>query len=123
MIKVTFCLHRLPSLSREEFFDYWFNQHAPLVRRQREALRMRRYVQCHTVETPLNAAMARPRGAPAEIYDGYAQVWWESEEVLRAVMDSAEGREAGRILIEDEKKFVDLGRSPIWFGEERPIFE
>ena len=31
MIKLTFCLHRLPHLSREAFQDYWFNNHAQLV--------------------------------------------------------------------------------------------
>jgi hypothetical protein len=67
--------------------------------------------------------MARPRGTPAEIYDGYAQVWWDGVEAMRAAMETPEGREAGRVLIEDEKTFVDLSRSPIWLGEEKPIFE
>ena len=32
MLKLMFCLHRLPHLSVEEFQDYWYNQHGPLVR-------------------------------------------------------------------------------------------
>ena len=32
MIKLSFCLHRLPNLSREAFQQYWFDVHAPLVR-------------------------------------------------------------------------------------------
>ena len=47
MIKLTFCLRRRPDLSREAFYDYWLNQHAPLVRRHQSALRMRRYIQLH----------------------------------------------------------------------------
>ena len=31
MIKLTFCLVRLPHLSREAFQRYWFETHAPLV--------------------------------------------------------------------------------------------
>ena len=31
MIKLTFCLRRLPHLTREEFQTYWREQHAPLV--------------------------------------------------------------------------------------------
>ena len=33
MLKLTFCLHRLPGMSREDFQDYWYNQHGPLVAR------------------------------------------------------------------------------------------
>ena len=30
-------------------------------------------------------------------------------------------REAGRLLLEDEKRFIDLERSPLWWGEEKEI--
>ncbi|MFT5776135.1 EthD domain-containing protein, partial [Hyphomonas sp.] len=30
MIKLSFCLRRLPHLSREDFQTYWREQHAPL---------------------------------------------------------------------------------------------
>ena len=29
--------------------------------------------------------------------------------------------DAGRMLLEDERKFIDLTRSPLWWGEERVI--
>jgi len=29
--------------------------------------------------------------------------------------------EAGRMLLEDERKFIDLSRSPLWWGEEKVI--
>jgi len=32
MVKLVFCLTRLPHLSREEFQRYWRERHGPLVR-------------------------------------------------------------------------------------------
>ena len=45
MIKLTFCLARLPHLTREQFQDYWLNKHAPLVASHKATLGIRRYVQ------------------------------------------------------------------------------
>ena len=42
MIKLTFCLTRLPHLSREAFQHYWINTHAPLVASVAETLMIRR---------------------------------------------------------------------------------
>ena len=36
-------------------------------------------------------------------------------------MTSPEGQAAGLALLEDERKFIDLARSPLWFGEEKRI--
>ena len=121
MIKLTFCLHRLPSLSREDFQRYWFDKHAPLVEQHRTALHIRRYVQMHSTTTEINDAIRTGRGAP-EMYDGVAELWWDSIDDLEAAITSPEGQSAGRELLEDERKFIDLPRSPLFLGEERPIF-
>ena len=47
VLKLTFCLRRLPSLSLAEFQDYWLNKHGPLVSSLQPALGMVRYVQLH----------------------------------------------------------------------------
>jgi uncharacterized protein (TIGR02118 family) len=120
MIKLTFCLHRLPSLSREAFQRYWFEKHAPLVARHRETLRIRRYVQMHSATTELNDVVRAGRNAP-EMYDGVAELWWESFDDLAAATASPEGQAAGLALLEDERKFIDLHRSPLFFGEEKTI--
>jgi uncharacterized protein (TIGR02118 family) len=120
MIKLTFCLHRLPGLSRAEFQHYWFEAHAPLVARHRDALRIRRYVQMHSTETPFNDAIRDGRGAPA-MYDGVAELWWDSLDDLAAATASAQGQAAGLELLEDERKFIDLSRSPLFLGEEKTI--
>ncbi|MFZ5781419.1 MAG: EthD domain-containing protein [Pseudomonadota bacterium] len=121
MLKLTFCLRRLPKLSLEEFQDYWLHKHGPLVRSLQPALGMVRYVQCHRLAGDLADGMRRVRGAP-EPYDGIAELWWESEERWRTAGRTAEGREAGRILLEDEAKFVDLARSPLWLNHEHVVF-
>jgi hypothetical protein len=64
--------------------------------------------------------MRKARGAP-EPYDGVAELWWESEEALRAAR-GPEAREAGRLLLEDEAKFIDLANSPLWFNHEHVIY-
>ena len=38
MIKLTFCLKRLPHLTRAEFQTYWRDVYAPLVQTQAEVL-------------------------------------------------------------------------------------
>ncbi|MBI1180128.1 MAG: EthD family reductase [Alphaproteobacteria bacterium] len=121
MIKLTFCLRRLPHLSREQFQDYWLNHHGPLVRSQMQAMRVRRYVQTHSLGEPaLSAALNASRGSP-EPYDGIAELYWDSREALQAVGKDPAGREAGRILLEDERKFIDLPNSPLWYNEEHEI--
>lgn len=120
MVKLVFCLHRLPSLSREEFQRYWRDTHGPLVRRHAASLRIRRYVQLHTIDDPINAALAASRGGP-EPFDGIAELWWDSADELRAGTSSPEGQRAGAELLEDERRFIDLPRSPLWIAREVPI--
>lgn len=120
MIKLTFCLHRLPNLSREAFQKYWFEKHAPLVRSHKDVLNIRRYIQMHSATTELNDVIRAGRGAP-EMYDGVAELWWDSFESLSAATATPEGQAAGLALLEDERKFIDLARSPLWFGEEKAV--
>jgi uncharacterized protein (TIGR02118 family) len=121
VLKLTFCLRRLSTLSLAEFQDYWLNKHGPLVRSLQPALGMVRYVQLHRLPGDLADGMRRMRGAP-EPYDGVAELWWESEETYRAVRRNPAAREAGRELLEDEAKFIDLARSPLWLSREEVIY-
>ena len=121
MLKLTFCLRRKAGLSLPEFQEYWLNRHGPLVRRLQPALGMVRYVQVHRRDDELGHGMAKVRGAP-EPYDGVAELWWESEESFRAARRTPEAREAGRLLLEDEAKFIDLPNSPLWLNREQVIY-
>ena len=67
-----------------------------------------------------DASIFSGTGGP-EGYDGVAQLWWDSlEDMARAEPKAA--AEAGRLLLEDERKFIDLPNSPLWWGEEKVIF-
>jgi uncharacterized protein (TIGR02118 family) len=120
MVKLVFCLRRRPDLSREDFQRYWFDVHGPLVRDRAAVLGVRRYVQVHTAPTPVNDALRASRGAPEE-FDGVAELWWDSIEALVATGVTEAARTAAADLLEDERKFIDLSRSPLWLAEEREI--
>ena len=109
MIKLTFCLIRLPHLSREAFQDYWRNTHGPLVASVAETLKIRRYVQLHSL-------------APAASdYDGVAELWFDSLEVVVENGRRPEAQAAGALLLEDERRFIDLSKSPLWWGEDKVV--
>ncbi|MGC5024071.1 EthD domain-containing protein [Tsukamurella sp. DT100] len=121
MIKLVFCLRRVSSLSPEEFDRYWREDHAALVRRHSAALRIRRYTQSAPFSDPRIAATLQARGSTVAPYDGVAELYWDSIDDLVAVGASNEGRDAGRALLEDERRFIDLAESPIFYTEERIV--
>ncbi len=122
MIKLVFPLHRRPDLTREEFQTYWRDTHAPLVIERAATLGIKRYIQVHTSDTPINAGLREGRGGP-EAYDGTAELWFESDVSLMASLGRPEWLEASAELVEDEHNFVDLKRSPLWLGDEVVIVE
>jgi uncharacterized protein (TIGR02118 family) len=123
MIKLVFTLRRREDMSREEFQRYWREEHAPLVKRHAAALHIRRYVQVHARETELDEAIAGLRESEPRFYDGVAELWWDSLEDLVAAFSSDAGQSASRELLEDEARFIDLPRSPLWLGEENVVFD
>ena len=120
MLKILFCLRRLPSLSVAEFQKYWYEVHAPLVRKHRKVLRIARYVQFHSDLGELTQKLTAFRGSP-EPFDGVAEIWYENREALEALGRDPQARAASKELKEDEMRFIDTARSPIWTGEERTI--
>jgi uncharacterized protein (TIGR02118 family) len=120
VIKLVFCLRRLPHLSREQFQKYWRETHGPLVREREKVLGIRRYVQVHTLDDQANALLRSSRGGPEE-FDGVAELWWDSREALERALSSSEGQTAGAELLADERRFIDLARSPLWLAEEHPV--
>ncbi|WP_066774963.1 EthD domain-containing protein [Sphingomonas sp. CCH5-D11] len=121
MIKMIFCLRRRAELSPAAFQAYWRDRHAPLVAEVAPLLRIRRYVQSHSFEDPQLAGPVAARGAIVPHYDGVAELYWDSIEDLTAVNDSKEAREAGRRLLEDERNFIDLSQSPLFWVRENHV--
>lgn len=120
MIKLVFCLRRRPELSRQEFQTYWRETHGPLVRERARTIGALRYVQVHTDFDDLNDALQQTRGGP-EAYDGVAELWFEDRAALEAALSGDDARGAALDLLEDERKFIDLERSPLWLGQEREV--
>ena len=104
MIKFVMCIHRHPDMTRQQFQDYWMNQHGPFFMGNAAAMRTRKYVQSHTVDTPLNEGLRSSRGMLPE-YDGVAEVWFESEQELMEAMDTPQGQKLSAALLEDEGEF------------------
>ncbi|MHB8423188.1 MAG: EthD domain-containing protein [Leptospirales bacterium] len=74
MIKLVMCVRRRPDLSRAEFQDYWLNHHVPLYQKFADTYKATRYVQSHTINTPLNDNVKKAREVSEE-YDGIAEIW------------------------------------------------
>ena len=120
MIKLTFAVRRRDDIEPEEFHRYWRDEHGPLVRSLQAVLGMRRYVQVHRLETPLNDVLQGSRNA-LEPFDGTAELWWDDLDALTAASSTSEGLAAGQTLLTDEARFIDLARSALWLGEEVEI--
>jgi uncharacterized protein (TIGR02118 family) len=121
MIKLVFSLRRRPDVTRDEFQAYWRDRHAPLVARHADVLRIRRYVQTHARPSEVGAAQSAARGSEPDVYDGQAELWWGSLDDIVAAVSTPAGQQAALELLEDERRFIDLERSPLWIGEEHLI--
>ena len=121
MIKFVYVVRRRPDVSPDAFRKYWLESHGPLVRKNAEALRARRYVQSHTINTPFNFIAQRPRGSAAP-FDGITEVWWDGIKDMVIAGMTSKGREANRVLAQDEANFCDLPNCSVFFTEEHTIF-
>jgi len=104
-------------MSREDFKDYWMNKHGSFFMKNSDAMGAKKYVQSHTLDTPLNEGLRSSRGMLPE-YDGVAEVWFESEQALMEGMSSPEGQKLGAALLEDEGNFIDHSKSSAFIVEE-----
>lgn len=122
MLKVMYSVRRRSELTREEFDRYWIEHHAPLVRAHQDLLGIRRYIQTVPLANPeAQRALRASRGAEAVDYDGLTEVWYDDLETHLAVRKTPEGARAVQRLIEDERRFIDLGSAQLWYGMERSI--
>ena len=118
MIKAVSFFKRKAGMPVEEFQAYWLRTHPTAVVRLPG---VRRYVQSHTLDNAnMQQALAASRKAePA--YDGVAELWWDSMEDFAGGSATPEGRAAALELLEDERKFIDHARSPLWVSQEHEI--
>lgn len=117
MIKLVMCLHRRPDITREAFQEYWRQNHGPFFMQNAAVMGTKKYLQSHTLTSPLNDGMRQSRGM-AEAFDGVAEAWFESEQDLMEAMGSTEMAELGPKLVADENNFIDHQRSCAFLVEE-----
>jgi len=119
MIKVSFCVRRLPHMSRKEFQTYWRDKHPVAVPTDSVAtLGIKRYIQVHTLDTDVRELVVGPRTGLEEPLDGIAELWVESIEALERDWSTAEAKQILQAFFEDEKNFIDWSRSTILVSEE-----
>lgn len=117
MIKFIMCCTRNHEMTREQFLKYWQHSHAPLFNSFAESYGTKKYIQCHTIDTPLNQGIRESRGMQQE-FDGVAEVWFESEHALIEAMSSPEGQKISAILKDDESTFIDHSKSTAFIARE-----
>jgi len=113
MVKLIICATRKAGISHEDFDAYWRDKHGPLVKSVAEFARhLRKYVQCHLVETRV------PFGI-AGTYDGVAELWFDSVDEAAAAFNEPKYLE---IIRPDELKFVDSRQCISFVTEELTVF-
>jgi uncharacterized protein (TIGR02118 family) len=121
-LKVTYLLAGREGLSQAQVQRTWLQDHGPLVASVAETLLMARYVQSHAVHPDLNAGF-REAGGYLPPLDGITEVWMTGESDLEASSATEAGRAAGMALVEDERRFVEMGRSRCFLTREHLIFD
>lgn len=115
MIKLSMGLKRLPSLSREQFLAYWTQQHAALVKENATRLGIVRYAQVHGLAESEFLVAGVP-GAASSVFDGVAEIWFNDLSAAASSGRTREGREAMKLLRDDERNFIDPIQSVVWWG-------
>ncbi len=121
MLKLTFCMYRLPHLTREQFQNYWENKH-PLSAPSNavEVLGIRKYIQVFPLSEADNSSVKKVRNGSNE-FDGVAEIWIDDLETFTTKWKTGEGKEAFESFLEDEKNFVDWERSICFLAEEKVV--
>jgi uncharacterized protein (TIGR02118 family) len=82
--------------STADFRSYWLDHHGALAARLPG---LRRYEQNHVIDQA-QRGISYERGP--EQLDGFSMLWFDSEEAMRAALDT----DAGRALVADENHFI-----------------
>jgi uncharacterized protein (TIGR02118 family) len=120
-VKLVYVIRARQDVPPAEFHRYWRDEHGPKVKSVAEAIGAVRYVQSHTLDTPLNDLLVQSRGA-SPVYEGITEVWWDSLDDLQAAVATEEGAAAMQLLMEDESTFIDFAGSTVFLTEELEIF-
>jgi uncharacterized protein (TIGR02118 family) len=93
MVKLVEFVSRRPGMEVEAFQEYWRTVHGPLAAK---IPMIRHYVQCHT-------RLSAYRAGRQPLYDGVAEVWFDSTEAMR----QSEKTPEYAVVRADEPNFID----------------
>jgi hypothetical protein len=85
-------------------------------------MRMKRYLQVHYYQDPVEQQLRAGRGTTVAPYTGHAEAWFDRGE-LATIANSLEGKRAMELAVEDEARFIDFPRSAMWIGKERVFID
>ncbi|MBD2022143.1 EthD domain-containing protein [Leptolyngbya sp. FACHB-36] len=127
MIKFVYCLRKRSDLSDAEFHTFWRDVHGPFIRDLAQTLQATKYIQSHTLNTPVNVEIAKSRDLDPSAYDGVTEIWWESMDDFLAAVSTPEGQAAAKQYITDpdvgEVNFIDFSQSRAFLTEEHTVFD
>jgi uncharacterized protein (TIGR02118 family) len=106
MVKIVYCISKLPNLSNDEFHRYWRETHGPIAAR---IPGVQKYVQSHAIHRAL--------GGREPSFDGVAELWFDDWAALERALESPEARAA----VEDERRFIDHSRVAFFIAEEHHV--
>jgi len=122
MLKMVIEVWKKDGMSDEAFSQRWLGEHGKLVKQHAKAMGFVRYIQSHKLPSPEIEAFAEGRGwKPAP--DGLTEVWWESEDSMKAALGSAEGQAASAALHADEVHFIESSKISAYLAREEVIFD
>ena len=107
MVKVVVLFKRKDGLSREEFIDYYENQHVKLFADKIPGSGIVRVVRRYF--TPISAAFSGS-DVPSE-FDGILEIWFEDEKSFDGWFNGPRDAEFERIIMEDEAKLFDKSKA------------
>jgi hypothetical protein len=122
MVKLSFCMRRLPHLSREDFQKYWREEHPKAAGRGANALGIRRYIQVHALPEDVNRQLQSIRVGEDD-FDGVADIWLDSLDAYHENWEGEAGKKAFQSFLDDEQNFVDWGRSVFFLADETVMIE
>jgi uncharacterized protein (TIGR02118 family) len=123
VIKSVLVFSRRADFPAEDFSKRWLEDHGALVRKHAKALRIRRYIQSHRLQSDKLGEFNGPRGWPQSKFDGLAEVWLDSIEDFHAALASPEGQAASQELARDEAEFIDPSSVQMFLSVEHVILD
>lgn len=115
MFKTLVMLKRHPSLTREQFIDYYENHHVKLAEphlKSSASRYVRRYLQ--SASNPLTGEVVEPE------FDVITEMWYPTREVFEAARGTLKASpDVIEAIAKDEETLFDRSRNRFYFVEER----